>query len=65
MKILFWSKAFHSCTIRQLGKTEKGEDDLQLKSKASLKPIKHPLNIMFNLNPLIQSAADQQLNHSY
>lgn len=41
------------------------EDDLQLKSKASLKPIKHLLNIIFNLIPLIQSATDQQLYQSY
>lgn len=43
---------------------QQSEDDLQLKSKASLKPIKRPLNI-FNLSPLIQSAADQQLYQSY
>lgn len=41
------------------------EDDLQLKSKASLKPIKHLLHIIFNPVALIQSASDQQLYQSH
>lgn len=41
------------------------EDDLRLKSKALLKSIKHPLNFIFNLSPLIESSADQQLYQSY
>lgn len=41
------------------------EDDLRLKSKALLKSIKHPLNFIFNLSPLIESSAYQQLYQSY